>query len=156
LLDPVILLEDGYQGAMEPLDFVLRRKNVWTSSDQMYERFQDRPPYRSWDPAVLRDYCNYALNGSSLACPPEVEASIYAHSCERDANIYPEIATIGIPAHVVRSREPYSYGRFEGSPTSPKLAAHFQRGTDEHRLDVSHFIPMEAPAEIAELILRLS
>lgn len=156
LLDPVIFPEAAYTGAREPLEFVLRRKNVWTSPDQMFERFQAKPPYQSWDRAVLRDYCDYALDGPALACPPQVEASIYAHSGEPDANIYAEIAAVNVPVHVVRSSESYSYGRFDGSPTSPELAAHFQSGTDRLLPGVSHFIPMEAPALAAELILRLS
>jgi len=156
LLDPVILPESAYGHPREPLDFVLRRKNIWTSADEMFERFQSKPPYRTWDRAVLRDYCDYALAGTTLACPPEVEASIYAHSCEQDANIYAEIRAVDAAVHVIRSREPYSYGKFDGSPTPPGLATQFRHGTDERRADVSHFIPMEAPALVAELILRLS
>jgi pimeloyl-ACP methyl ester carboxylesterase len=156
LLDPVILPEGAYTGVREPLDLVLRRKNSWTSADQMFERFQGKPPYQSWDRAVLRDYCDYALAGDALACPPEVEASIYAHSGEPDANIYAEIAEVDTAVHVVRSRESYAYGRFDGSPTAPDLAARFRHGGDEQWLDVSHFIPMEAPRKVAELILRLS
>jgi pimeloyl-ACP methyl ester carboxylesterase len=156
LLDPVIFPEAAYTGANESLDFVLRRKNVWESTCQMFERFSNKPPYSSWDRAVLRDYCDYALEGSALACPPEVEASIYAHSTEQDANIYAEIATVTAAVDVVRSSESYDYGRFQGSPTSPDLASHFQHGTDRRLPHVSHFIPMEAPALVAELILRLS
>jgi pimeloyl-ACP methyl ester carboxylesterase len=156
LLDPVILPETAYTGALQPLDFVLRRKNVWTSADEMFQRFEIKPPYQSWDPAVLRDYCDYALDGASLACRPEVEASIYAHSTEPAADINAEIAAVDVPVHVVRSRESYSYGRFDGSPTSPDLAARFRHGTDTRLPGVSHFIPMEAPALVAELILGLS
>jgi hypothetical protein len=105
---------------------------------------------------VLRDYCDYALDGVSLACSPEVEASIYAHSGEQDANIYAEIAAVDAEVRVIRSRESYAYGRFDGSPTSPELASRFRHGTDQQLQDVSHFIPMEAPALVAELILKLS
>jgi pimeloyl-ACP methyl ester carboxylesterase len=156
LLDPVILPEDAYTGVREPLDWVLRRKNSWTSVEQMFARFQGKPPYQSWDRAVLRDYCDYALDGEALACAPKVEASIYAHSGEPDANIYAEMAMVNAAVHVVRSREAYAYGRFDGSPTAPDLAARFRQGSDEQWLDVSHFIPMEAPGKVAELILRLS
>ena len=154
LLDPVILTEAEYCGPTEPLEFVLRRKNVWKSPDEMFERFRGKPPYQSWDMAVLRDYCDYAINGSTLACPPEVEASIYAHSGELDANIYAEVGQVEAPVHVVRSRERYSYGKFDGSPTAPDLACRFRRGIDQHRADVSHFIPMEAPAMTAAMILN--
>jgi lipase len=116
------------------------------------------------DPVILpegaytgvREPLDLVLPGDALACPPEVEASIYAHSGEPDANIYAEIAEVDTAVHVVRSRESYAYGRFDGSPTAPDLAARFRHGGDEQWLDVSHFIPMEAPGKVAELILRLS
>lgn len=155
LLDPVILPESDYRGAAEPLDFVLRRKNAFASAGEMFARFQGRLPFSTWDPAVLRDYCDYGLTGTALACPPEVEASVYAHSAAPDANIYPDIDLVTVPVHIVRSREPYEYGKFEGSPCWPGLAGRFRQGSDEYRSDVSHFIPMEAPGLTAELILKL-
>ena len=153
LLDPVILPQEQYRGPQPPLDFVLRRRNQWTSPDEMFERFRTRPPFDRWAEGVLRDYCDYALIGPQLACPPEVEAFIYAHSCDFDANIYAELAAVSQPALVVRSRDPYTYGKFDGSATAPDLAARFPHGQDLHWTHVSHFIPMEAPSETAELIL---
>ena len=153
LLDPVILPEAGYTGAAEPLSFVLKRRNVWSSPEEMFERFKDRPPFLTWDPAVLWDYCRFGLSGSSLACPPEIEASIYSNSSAPESNIYAEIARIQQPALVVRSRDPYIPGRFETSTTAPDLAYRFVSGRDRHLTDVSHFIPMEAPERTAHLIL---
>ena len=59
----------------------------------MFERFHKRPPFDLWQPQVLRDYCEYGLlpdgDGFVLACPPEIEASIYQHSNAPDSNLYP-------------------------------------------------------------------
>ena len=154
LLDPVILPQEAYGRPTEPLDFVARRRNEWASSDEMFERFKNRAPFESWDRAVLRDYCEHALSGSVLACPPVIEAAIYGNSGALDTNIYPEIATIGQTVHIVRSRSPYTYGRFDGSPTADDLVSRFKHATDE-RMDLSHFIPMEAPDLTARLILNL-
>ena len=41
---------------------VSRRKNRWLDACEMYERFSAKPPFDSWDPRVLRDYCDYALH----------------------------------------------------------------------------------------------
>lgn len=155
LLDPVILAPDQYRGSAAPLDFVLRRRNQWTSPREMFERFQSRAPFDRWHPEVLRDYCEHALDGPLLACPPEVEASIYAQSGAIEANIHAEIGSVGQPVTIVRSRDPYAYGKFDGSPTVPDLAARFRQGQDLHWTGVSHFIPMEAPNETVELILNL-
>ena len=154
LLDPVILPSAAYTGPEPPLEFVLRRRNDWASPDQMFERFKDRPPFNAWDPATLRDYCDYALAGTLLACPPHVEASIYANSTAPQSNIDAEIAAVSVPVQVVRSRSSYAYGAFEGSPTDPLLYTRFRNATDLHLTNVSHFIPMEAPDQTAELILN--
>ncbi len=155
LLDPVMLPQDAYGQPGAPLDFVARRRNEWASPVEMYERFKDRPPFQSWDRAVLRDYCDHALSGSALACPPEIEAAIYGNSTALDANIYPEIASIDMPVRIVRSASPYTYGRFDGSPTADDLASHFKHATDERLTGVSHFIPMEAPDLTARHILNV-
>src|SRR5205814_3144477 len=59
LLDPVIRPRETYTGARRELDLVLRRRNSWASPEEMFERFRSRPPFQSWDPAVLWDYCRF-------------------------------------------------------------------------------------------------
>jgi lipase len=157
LLDPVIRAKDQYVGAWKKTEFVTKRRNQWTSAREMFERFENRAPFVSWDRAVLRDYCDYGLlrdgNGLILACPPTVEASIYDGSTAVETNIYPEIATIQIPVRVVRAGRKGDPSNFMGSsPTSPNLAASFARGTDTCAGEYSHFIPMEGPGFTAKTI----
>ena len=157
LLDPVIRAPDRYTGLWTETDFVAKRRNEWTSAQEMFERFASRWPFDAWDRQVLRDYCEHALapasDGFVLACPPAVEFSIYQHSTAVESNIYADIATIRIPVHVVRSgryRDPANV--MGGSPTMPNLAAHFARGRDTCLPDYSHFIPMEAPELTAKFV----
>jgi lipase len=157
LIDPVIRARDGYVGPWTEAHFVAKRRNRWKSAQEMFERFEDRPPFVHWDRAVLRDYCDYGLlpdgDGFVLACPPLIEASIYENSPAPASDIYPEIATIRIPVRVVRAGKVPDPGDVMGrSPTAPDLAGSFQRGTDLCLADHSHFIPMEAPALVAKLI----
>lgn len=157
LLDPVIRAKDKYTGPWKKTEFVTKRRNQWTSAQEMFDRFENRPPFDSWDRAVLHDYCDYGLlqdgNGLILACPPAVEASIYDGSTAVETNIYPEIATIQIPVHVVRAGRKGDPSNFMGSsPTSPDLAASFARGTDTCAAEYSHFIPMEGPGFTAKMI----
>jgi lipase len=167
LIDPAILPKDHYVGPWTQAQFVRKRRNRWTSPEEMFESFVSRPPFDAWSRAVLRDYCQYGLvssgaNGGTdygadyiLACPPEIEASIYEASPTMESNIYPEIAAITIPVHVVRS------GRFQdpanvmgSSPTAPDLAASFAHGADTCLAEHSHFIPMESPELAAKLIVN--
>jgi lipase len=161
LLDPVIQSKDKYSGPWTQAGFVRKRRKRWTSPEEMVENFANRPPFSAWDCGVLRDYCHYGLVPDPpdypadyiLACPPEIEASIYEASPAVESNIYPAIATIAIPVRVVRS------GRFQDpanvmglSPTAPDLAASFTRGADTLLPECSHFIPMESPQLVAKLI----
>jgi lipase len=159
LIDPVIMPIAAYIGRRREPHFARKRRNQWASSDEMFERFRGRPPFSDWDPAVLRDYCDYGLvpaaEGYVLACPPEIEASIYEASGLDDANLYGKLGAIDVPVTVVRSARPMqAVGAaidMGASPTAPDLASHFRHGRDIVT-PFSHFIPMEAPALIADYI----
>jgi pimeloyl-ACP methyl ester carboxylesterase len=162
LVDPVIMVEEAYAGPIIAPHFARRRRNRWASWEEMFETFRNKAPFQTWDEQVLRDYCEYGLlpapdgDGWVLACPPEIEGSIYEQSCAREANIYPEIAKVKAPATIIRSPAPFVLKpvmEMSDSPAAPDLASRFANGQDmlvEH----SHFIPMEAPELVADQILR--
>ena len=157
LLDPVIRSEGEYTGPWTQAQFVAKRRNRWASREEMYARFENRVPFDSWDRKVLRDYCEYGLladgDGFVLACPPEIEAAIYENSPAPESNIYAEIARIQIPVRIVRAGKRGDPGNFMGqSPTAPDLASHFARARDLCDAEHSHFIPMEAPGQVAHWI----
>ena len=162
LVDPVILPPSAYVTRREGEHFAAKRRNRWTSADEMYERFASRPPFNGWDPAVLRDYCQYGLlpapdgDGFVLACPPEIEAATYAAS--GGEAIYDQIANVRVPVRILRAR-----GRMDpeqtdmsSSPTAPDLASHFANAEDFPLPQHSHFIPMEAPGLIAGHVLEMT
>jgi pimeloyl-ACP methyl ester carboxylesterase len=167
LVDPVITSKAAYATARPNSDghFSSRRRNEWASAGEMFERFKDRAPFNGWEPAVLRDYCEYGLvpaadgNGFVLACPPAIEAAIYAGASGTDA--YPAIESLQIPVRVLRARQRPEGGGASpadmgGSPTVPDLATHFRRAEDVFLPEYSHFIPMEAPAFVAGQILEIA
>jgi len=160
LADPVIMPRALYTGRPREPHFARKRRNQWESPDEMFERFKDRPPFRAWDQAVLRDYCAYGLvpaadgTGYVLACAPETEASIYEASTLNDANIYDRLGSIEVPVTVLRSpRFMPAKGPMDmtASLTAPDIAAHFRHGRDVE-VPYSHFIPMEAPGLVADYI----
>jgi pimeloyl-ACP methyl ester carboxylesterase len=157
LIDPVIMPRALYTGRLREPHYARKRRNRWASPDEMFERFKNRPPFRDWDQAVLRDYCNYGLvpaadgNDYVLACPPDVEASIYEASALNDANLYDEFGKI--EAHVTVIRAPRlmpAEGPMDmaASYAAPDLATHFRHGRDVVAPH-SHFIPMENPSLVA-------
>jgi len=157
LVDPVIMPPALYTGRPREAHYARKRRNDWQSPDEMFERFKDRPPFRDWDQAVLRDYCDYGLvpavdgPGYILACPPDVEASVYEASTLNDANLYAELGKIEVPVTVIRApRFMPAQGPMDmaASLTAPDLATHFRRGRDIE-VPHSHFIPMENPGLVA-------
>ncbi|MEP7290721.1 MAG: alpha/beta hydrolase [Chloroflexota bacterium] len=162
LIDPVILPREHYVGYTEFEHFTARRRSQWSSPDEMFERFKDRPPFYAWKPQVLRDYVDYGLlpspggDGYTLACAPEFEAATYNYVTA--ANIYPEIATIQIPVTILRAAEQAKAGEFNmsASPTAPDLAAYFPNALDVPLTGYSHFIPMEAPELVAHYVREIA
>jgi lipase len=161
LIDPTIMPRDLYGTAPPDASYIKKRRNVFPSAEAMIERFQDRLPFSRWHPQVLRDYCKFGIlpRGDEfvLACPPDIEASIYHESRVSASNIYPEIERIRQPVTVIRAGKTREPGVFDlsTSPTAPDLAAHFPNGRDMVFADCTHYIPMEAPDRVAELLPSL-
>jgi pimeloyl-ACP methyl ester carboxylesterase len=163
LVDPVITKQFEIPGSEDggPPTFVSRRRDQWSSPDEMFERFSAREPHASWEPQVLRDYCEYGLlpdpsgDGFHLACPPMVEAMTYVRG---EHDLSEEAAGLDIPVRVLRARprDPADpAAAFSGSPAAPDLASWFPRGEDVYLPEHSHFIPMEAPALVARHLHEL-
>lgn len=167
LLDPVIMSPEHYEQAKQQKAAransdhpVKKRRNNWNSWQEMYKRFQDRAPFNRWSTATLKAYCQYGLtpdpagSGYVLACPPDVEASVYLGSI--NADIHKHIADIQVPAKVLRVTprgENREITDFSSSPTWPLLAEKLPQGQDIFLPELTHFIPMEAPEITTNYIL---
>lgn len=157
LIDPVIRPDGMYTGKWTESHFARNRRNVWTSGDEMYAKYANRPPFDKWDKAAVRDYCSYALSGAALACEPNFEASIYEASTEPESQIsQADLASIHVPAVVMRSMYEAVPGVVDmnASATDPALASRLPKGIDV-KVDYGHFIPMEAPDLVAAHIQEL-
>lgn len=163
LIDPVIMdpaLYEGEAGPIpEPADHpVARRRNIWTSAEEMRARFADRPPYANWDPRVLADYCTHGLippadgDGLELACPPALEASVYQNALRTSPHEW--LHYLAAPSTVIRAPTGERGGSldFSLSPTWTGLATAIGTERDELWAEHSHFIPMENPARVAALL----
>jgi pimeloyl-ACP methyl ester carboxylesterase len=165
LIDPVIMSPERYAGLHEfaanlraedhP---VTRRKNRWQDADEMYQRFRKKPPFDSWDPRVLRDYCDYALRPSDesgvmqLQCDPINEASIYLRQAGNEI-IHGELPLINTPVTLLRAPPADDLVRdLSASPTWPDLASALPCCREIYLPDNNHFIPMQDPALVAQYI----
>ena len=92
LIDPTIFPLEYYGTAAPDASFTLRRRNVWASPDEMFERFKGRLRFptggRRSCAITATTVCCRGMGQLVLACPPAVEASIYLNSKSRGSNIY--------------------------------------------------------------------
>ena len=165
LVDPVIIPPELYDvsgrwtGRFDGQHPTAKRRRHWSSPDELFDRLKHRPPFDTWNPLVLRDYCRYgvlpdAADGFVLACHPEFEAEIYMTSCG-NGGIHQRIQALDLPVLVVRTMAPppdRPLTDFRFSPTWPGLAGAFRRGHEIHLADRTHFLPMEDPELTATLI----
>ncbi len=164
LIDPTIFLPrpDGERTA-GALDFVARRRNEWASHEEMIERFEPRFPFSAWQPGILRDYAVHGLlavpsgEGHVLACPPTVEAAVYAARDSIGTHLVDALGTLTLPVRVLRAKTPVpgeEAAPFTTSPTMPDLASRLPDAIDVSLPHLSHFIPMEAPDLVARHIIE--
>ncbi len=160
LFDPVVMspsyyTEDATDFTSDAPHPAIRRKRDFPSIEAMIERFATREPYSLFERRVFEDYCRHGLvekddGGYTLACSPEMEASLYSSS-RSNGGILDAARRVEIPVLVVRAKQTEKMD-FKGSPTWPGLAAIIPHGTDLHRPDHTHFHPFEDPADAARII----
>ena len=140
-----------------------KRRNRWASPREFFDRLAGREPFSLWDPAVLRDYCEFGLvpradgDGYELACPPEIESLLYSGGAG-EADPYPAIKSLDMPVRILRARERADGEQAAPMSTStcaPDLATHFRDAEDVYLPGYGHFIPMQAPALVAGHIREL-
>ena len=165
-IDPVISAEENYHDAT-PSPFAgaeehptAKRRREFDSPEEMADRLRPKGSYGLFDPDILMDYCRYGLlpdekgKGYVLACPPEVEASVYLAS-QSNAEIYQAVRKLTLPVLILRAKEPPPDRHimdFANSPTWPGLADAFKNGREIHYPDHTHFLPMEIPDQITAII----
>ncbi len=165
LLDPTIAPPEAYsdpgplmtvEGGVHP---AARRKNDFASPEEMIERLLPKGAYALFEPRILDDYCRYGLLPGDdgrfrLACPPEVEASVYMTS-RSNGDIYRSVRGLNIPVTILRAMEPTEEsqrGDFSFSPTWPGLVNEFPAAREIYLPDCTHFIPMQKPDEVIRLL----
>ena len=163
LLDPTVAAPAAYRKGIsiwfgDGPHPASKRRSRFASPQEMRRRIAGKGSFPHFEPRILEDYCLHGLlpdesGGYRLACPPEIEASIYMGSLSNGA-VYDSLRTLDIPVTLVRAqpRPPNIAHSFASSPTWPELAKEFPQARDLHWADCSHFIPMQRPAAVADLI----
>jgi pimeloyl-ACP methyl ester carboxylesterase len=129
-----------------------KRRRMFDSVDAMFHNFDNKPPYDTWNKAMLRDYCEFGTRVNAdgkreLKCTPETEARLYETSQDFDG--LGRIVRAQVPLLVLFGDRSDSLS----STLADKIAANIAHGRVMMIPDTGHFMPMEKPDEVARLAI---
>jgi len=150
LVEPILIPKD-YKRDQGPslADLARRRREVFASRDEVFNRYMSRPPFSNCDPTMVRAYVDYGFRDLDdgtviLKCRGETEAWLFEHTTWVDHELLADVATPftlvgtgdgGIPALIAKdAAEALANGRFQ------------------FEADLTHFAPLEDPAWAARHI----
>lgn len=131
----------------------LRRRVVWDTRQQLFAAYQGKDAFANWQEEVLWDYVNYGTadlpdGRITLKCAAEVEAHVFATTMSLD--IFSQTDKIDCPALILR-------GEFTDAPlaiVAERLAQRIPKGSLVIVPGTSHFLPMEKPEQIGQMIVE--
>lgn len=134
------------------IEGTLKRRRVFDSVEAMFQNFDRKPPFNTWEKSMLRDYCEFGTRVNAegkreLKCTPEIEARFYETS--RDFDGLGRIVRAPIPLLVLFGERSDSLGVTLSATVASKLA----KGRVVNVADTGHFMPMEKPADVAQMAI---
>jgi pimeloyl-ACP methyl ester carboxylesterase len=151
-----------FQGsAFDPVDdFPLarsarRRRNEWSSVDEIYDAYASKPPLDVMAPESLRAYVEYGVRDRGdgvleLKCRPEVEAAVYTMGPLNGA--WERLPEVGAPTLVACGEASTDIG----PAWAETIADRLPRGGLEVWPGCGHFGPQQDPERCASSILRFA
>lgn len=156
LVEPIILPPPYEVLEEHPMSVVaLKRRPRYESRDEARTNFEEKPVFASWDPRALGGYIAGGLievaDGVVLACTPAAEAAIFAAASNH--GLYDRLGELAAPSTIVAGEH--------SDTVSPEYASHLAQliGDSARAVTVAqagHFVPMEQPAALAQLVYEVS
>jgi pimeloyl-ACP methyl ester carboxylesterase len=128
------------------------RRLVYESRAAIFDAFRNRSPYDTWTEEALRSYVEFGVfdrpdRSVELLCPSRIEAQLYDGALKIDPLVY--MRKLRVPVLLV--------GADNSNSLQEPLLSMAREALADHRyvefVDATHFVPMERPDEVAELIL---
>ncbi len=127
-----------------------RRRPAFASRQVALENLASKPVFGAWDRRSLEAYVDCGLRPEGdewvLACPPEYEAAFFEVGSTHGA--WDRLGEVAAPVRVVAGRGSDSHPAEFASAQAARLAA----GTLEIVEGSGHFLPMEQPGRVADII----
>ncbi len=166
LIDPVIFsrpLMAGWNAArrlglgrrVHPLiPTALRRRRVFLSADEMFERYRRAPIFRRLSDAALRAYVDSVAAprangqpGVELAFSPEWEVAIYESG---PLDLLDKLHKLSVPVLAIRGAESDTFRPLGVRALKKRVPGAVVRDVPA----TGHLVPLEAPGECAKLIVE--
>ncbi|GMQ98287.1 MAG: alpha/beta hydrolase [Acidimicrobiia bacterium] len=149
LIEPIIFPPPHARRDLPLAVLTERRRAVFRDRQAAYDAFAERS-FRSWDPETLAAYVDYGFEdtalGWALKCRPEVEADMYREGANHDT--WEHAPELEVPVTIIVGGESDTH-------REPYLGALAEQFTDATVIVVEgagHFVPMEKPQAVADLI----
>jgi pimeloyl-ACP methyl ester carboxylesterase len=132
-----------------------RRRNEWSSVEEVYDAYASKPPLDVMTPESLRAYVEYGVRDRGdgvleLKCRPEVEARVYTMGPLNGAwDVLPAVQSIVTVACGERSTD-------IGPPLAARIVERLAHGRVEVWVGRGHFGPQEDPDRCTASILSLA
>ncbi len=143
----------GLGPALHPLfKGAARRRRVFLSADEMFERYRQTPVFARIDDRGLRAYIQALARPRpdgrvELAYTPEWEARVHATG---PFNLWPQLKRLRPPVLVIRGQESDTFG-----PASERaLRRRLPHAVTRVVPDAGHLVPLERPREVGEMIVE--
>ncbi len=156
LIEPIFLPEEmyGLQIAAEQHPMAakaIKRRNSWRDRDEVRDDWRSKPFFQSWNEEVLSLYIEHGItanngDGVCLTCAPSREAALFMGSLQHDP--WPDLGKVKVPVLVVEG---------ELSENKPfidlkRIAGLIPEGDYLEVEGAGHLVPMEKPAETAQIL----
>jgi len=149
LIEPIIFPPPHARRELPLAVLTERRRAVFPDRQAAYDSFAERS-FRAWDPEVLAAYVDYGFedsaNGWALKCRPEVEADTYREGANHDT--WEHLRELEMPVTIIAGADSDTHRE----PYLGALAAQFVDARVIVVERASHFVPMEKPQDVADLI----
>lgn len=134
-----------------PAQFSRNRRNLWTSHDEAFLHFKSKSVFSSWPNEVMQDYIDHGMHftnqGVELKFSREVETSIYLtlpHHLGKIAR-----TGIQVPIGFIGGTDSIECRQAGLEATKKIVKDNFMQ------IKAGHLMPMEVPAETAQLVLAM-
>jgi pimeloyl-ACP methyl ester carboxylesterase len=153
LLDPILFPRE-FRVAIEDNPMAAaarRRRDVWTSTEDVLASYRGRGPFGKWTDEALRLYVEhgFAREGGQvrLKCPPAIEAQVF--SMELGYDLWAALERVQAPTLLMRGEESDAFSANDAAEALRRLP----RGELATIPGTTHTFPMEVPGHVGEILL---